>query len=430
MQDLAGDVAGTFGGEEEDGLRDVLDRARPAVVGGGDQPLPALVAEPAVDGAARVERLREGFAGVPVLDIHGDPDHNRSVFTAAAAQGDAGRRPGRRAAAAVEEIDLNAHDGLHPCVGALDVMPVVHLDDERRGAACAEVLTAAARVGDELEVPVFLYGELATRPEHRERADLRRGGWRGLAERMERGELVPDFGPPRAHPTAGAVLATARPPLVAFNVDLDSDDVELARAIAAAIRESAPGGLPGVRAIGLMLEERGRAQVSTNVHDHRATPLAAMVEAVRARAPVAEAELVGLAPEAAFEGFPEDVPLRGFDPERHLIENALRSISCMAQTKKKRSRKHRGTPAGTIERCGPARQRGQDQGQGRPQAGRARAPDGADEPPAHLARLREPRRHRRRRLRGAGGRCLRPRARSRAPPWRCSCSCSTSRSGT
>jgi len=203
---------------------------------------------------------------------------------------------------------------------------VVHLDDERRGAACAEALTAAARVGGELEVPVFLYGQLATRPEHRERAGLRRGGRHALAARIETGELVPDFGPARAHPTAGAVLATARPPLVAFNVDLESDDAELAKAIAADIRESAPGGLAGVRAIGLPLAGRGRAQVSTNVHDHRATSLAEVVEAVRARAPVAETELVGLAPAAALEGFPSDVPLRDFDPALHLIENALRSL--------------------------------------------------------------------------------------------------------
>ena len=274
---------------------------------------------------ARVERLREGFAGVRVLDTHSDPDHNRLVFTAAAPQGALADALVALAGAAVHEIDLNGHSGLHPCVGALDVMPVVHLDDARRGAACAEVIAAAARVGAELDLPVFLYGQLATRPEHRERADLRRGDWRALAARMESGELAPDFGPPRAHPTAGAVLATARPPLVAFNVDLDSDDVELARSVAAQIRESAPGGLAGVRAIGLQLADRGRAQVSTNVHDHRATSLAGVVEAVRSRAPVAEAELVGLAPSAAFDGFPADVPLRDFDPERHLIENALRS---------------------------------------------------------------------------------------------------------
>jgi glutamate formiminotransferase/glutamate formiminotransferase/formiminotetrahydrofolate cyclodeaminase len=249
------------------------------------------------------------------------------VFTLAAPQGALADALVRGAATAVARIDLNVHSGLHPCVGALDVMPVVYLDDRRRGAACAEALTAAARVGGELALPVFLYGQLATRPEHRERADLRRGGWRALAERMESGELVPDFGPARAHPTAGAVLATARPPLLAFNVDLATDDVELAREVAAAIRESAPGGLPGVRAIGLILADRGRAQVSTNVHDHQATSLAQVVEAVRTRAPVAEAELVGLAPAAALEGFPPDVPLMGFDPALHLIENALRSLS-------------------------------------------------------------------------------------------------------
>ena len=137
---------------------------------------------------------------------------------------------------------------------------------------------------------------------------------------------MPDFGPPRPHPTAGVTLAAARPPLIAFNVDLASDDLELARRIAAEIRE-AGGGLPGVRAIGLYLEDRGRAQVSTNVHDFRAHPAARRGRRrCAARAEVAEAELVGLAPEAAFEGFPEDVPLRGFSPERHLLENALRSL--------------------------------------------------------------------------------------------------------
>jgi glutamate formiminotransferase len=178
----------------------------------------------------------------------------------------------------------------------------------------------------ELEVPVILYGELATKPEHRERAWLREGGPERLAERIANGEIRPDFGPARAHPTAGVTLATARPPLVAFNVDLASDDVELAKRIAADIRES-DGGLPGVRAIGLYLDDRKRAQVSTNVHDHTVTPLKAIVEAVQAKAPVAEAELVGLAPRAAFEGFPQDVPLRNFNPERHLLENALRSLA-------------------------------------------------------------------------------------------------------
>jgi glutamate formiminotransferase/glutamate formiminotransferase/formiminotetrahydrofolate cyclodeaminase len=275
--------------------------------------------------AALLSRLGDAFAPARCLDVHSDPDHGRSVFTLAARQGELARGLVAGARAVVEAVDLGRGAGLHPHVGALDVMPVVYLDDERRGAACAEVLTAAGLIGDELGVPVFLYGELATDPAHAERANLRRGGPAGLAERMEQGELRPDFGPARVHPTAGAVLAAARPPLVAFNVDLATDDVELARAVAGEIRETGPAGLPGVRAIGLMLDDRGRAQVSTNVHDHRVTPLAAVVEAVRARAPMAEAELVGLAPRAAFDGFPADVPLRGFDPGRHLIENALRS---------------------------------------------------------------------------------------------------------
>jgi glutamate formiminotransferase len=127
-------------------------------------------------------------------------------------------------------------------------------------------------------------------------------------------------------PAAGAVLVAARPPLVAFNVDLATDDLALAREIAHGLRDAGGGeGFPGVRAIGMSLPHRGRAQVSMNVEDHRAAPLAQLVEAVRRRAEVAEAELVGLAPAAALEGFPDDVPLRGFEPERHVVENALRS---------------------------------------------------------------------------------------------------------
>nr|MDQ3588559.1 glutamate formiminotransferase [Actinomycetota bacterium] len=187
-------------------------------------------------------------------------------------------------------------------------------------------LTAAGLIGEELAVPVVLYGELATRAEQRRRADLRAGGWEGLGARLVSGDVVPDYGPRRPHPTAGAVLAAARPPLVAFNVDLESDDLQLAQRIAVGLRES-QGGLPGVRALGLLLPDRGRAQVSTNVEDHRLTPLREVVEAVRAQAAVAEAELVGLAPKAAFERFPEDVPLRGFSPERHLIEHVLRGLA-------------------------------------------------------------------------------------------------------
>jgi glutamate formiminotransferase / 5-formyltetrahydrofolate cyclo-ligase len=289
---------------------------------------PLLLAVPNIsegEDHAVLEAIERGFEPARFLDLHVDPDHGRAVFTLAARQGDLAWALLGGARAASERIDVRRHRGLHPYVGAVDIMPVVYLDQDRRGAACAEAVTAAALVGEELEIPVFLYGELATRPEHEERAFVRRGGPDGLAQRMATGELVPDYGPRRPHPTAGAVLVGARPPLVAFNLDLATDDVELARRIAATLRESG-GGLPGVRAIGLFLAGRGCAQVSTNVHDHRAAPLREIVERVRARAEIAETELVGLAPEAAFEGFPPDVAIRGFSPERHLLENALRAL--------------------------------------------------------------------------------------------------------
>jgi glutamate formiminotransferase/glutamate formiminotransferase/formiminotetrahydrofolate cyclodeaminase len=209
----------------------------------------------------------------------------------------------------VKRIDLTTHSGDHPHVGAIDVAPVVYLDEARRGAACAEALTAAALMADELELPVFLYGELA---EGRERAEIRKGG---LPNLIERG-LVPDFGPHAIDPRRGAVLVAARPPLVAFNIDLVTDDVALAKRIASELRESG-GGLPGVRAIGLHLPGRGRAQVSTNVHDYRSAPLAELVRLVEEHTEIAGLELVGLAPQAALEGLGED----GF----RSIENALGS---------------------------------------------------------------------------------------------------------
>ena len=295
---------------------------------------------------ATIERLAGAFGGLRLLDVHSDPDHGRSVLTLAGEQADVAEGLLAGAREAVAAIDLRGHEGLHPHVGAIDVAPVVYLDPADRGAATAAALTTAALIGDELALPVFLYGALAR---GRERAEVRAGGLESLVERMRSCELVPDYGPHEPHPTAGAMLVTARPPLVAFNLDLDTDDVELAREIAAGLRE-AGGGPAGVRAIGLFLPARGRAQVSMNVHDPRAVPLAELVARVRERAPVAEAELVGLAPRAAFDGFPDDLPLRGFDPERHLIEEALASIDVVAQTKRKR--KHRGTPAGTIEARG------------------------------------------------------------------------------
>ncbi|UGS37144.1 hypothetical protein [Capillimicrobium parvum] len=248
-------------------------------------------------------------AGARVLDVHADPDHHRSVFTLAAAPG---RLAGALVAGAgeiVRMLDVREHPGIHPHVGALDVAPVVHLDEARRGPAVAEALVLADRIGHELEVPVFLYGALGG---GRTRAEIRRGGIDALTERMRTGELVPDYGPLEPHPTAGATLVAARPPLIAFNLELAPPaTLDDAKRIAADIREGGAHGLPGLRAIGLTLAARENvAQVSMNVEDHLALPLANVVEAVRAHAPIAEAEIIGLPPEAAFAGFPEDLAVR------------------------------------------------------------------------------------------------------------------------
>ncbi|HWC25874.1 MAG TPA: hypothetical protein VG474_04755 [Solirubrobacteraceae bacterium] len=260
-----------------------------------------------------------GSAGARLLDVHSDPDHHRTVYTLAGDTEQVVSALVAGARACIERIDLRSERGGHPHVGALDVAPVVHLDDARRGPACAAALVAGEELG-RAGLPVFLYGVLA---DGRSRAQIRRGGLRALSERVTTGEIAPDFGPPRIDPRVGAVLVAARAPLVAFNVELAPPaTVEEARTIAALIREGGAEGLSGVRAIGLDLPARaGVAQVSTNVEDHRAVPLADVVAAIARHADVAGCELVGLAPEAAFAGFPDDVPVRN----RRTVEQALSS---------------------------------------------------------------------------------------------------------
>lgn len=264
---------------------------------------------------------REGGAGaVHLLDVHSDPDHHRTVHTLAGPAGTLAEAVAAGAAVAVARLDVRSHPGSHPHVGAIDVAPFVHLDDARRGAACAEALVAGELLGA-LGLPVLLYGALAG---GRTRAQLRRGGPEALARRLASGELRADFGPQALHPTAGAVLVGARPPLIAFNVELEPPaGLEDARRIAALVRDGGAEGLPGLRAIGLTLPARaGVAQVSMNVEDHVAVPLAAVVAAVARHAAVSGTELVGLAPAAAFDGFPADVPVRG----RRTVAEALEAV--------------------------------------------------------------------------------------------------------
>jgi glutamate formiminotransferase/glutamate formiminotransferase/formiminotetrahydrofolate cyclodeaminase len=291
--------------------------------------MPPLLAVPNVSEGRderRLDLLQGAFTrGARLLDRHSDADHGRSVFTLAGEPGALTEALAAGAEEAIENIDMRAYSGAHPAIGALDVCPVVWFDPATRDRARTEAVAVAAQIGG-LGVPVFLYGELARDPGRAERAYFRNGGLPELWLRMESGELQPDFGPELPHPTAGATLVTARPPLAAFNVELDSGDVEVARSVAAGLRE-AGGGLRGVRAIGLLLSS-GRAQVSTNIHDPLAVPLGAVVERVRELAaplgarPV-EAELVGLIPQAALAGYPDDVPMRAFDPRQHVIEARL-----------------------------------------------------------------------------------------------------------
>jgi glutamate formiminotransferase len=265
-----------------------------------------------------------------LLDCHSDRLHGRTVLTLAGRAG--GLRDSLVAGArvAIEELDLGAHAGAHPRIGVLDVAPIVFPDERAAAPASALARELGARLGD-LGLPVFLYGDLAASEERRERHHFRRGGIEALRERMAAGELVPDFGPATPHASAGAVLTTARRPLAAFNVEVDRLTLGQGRELAAALRE-AGGGLPGVRALAIQLDD-GRVQISTNVHDPVALPLAEVVAEVdRLAEPLGgrteAAELIGLVPAAALAGYPyDDVPIRGFEPAERTIEARLRSLA-------------------------------------------------------------------------------------------------------
>jgi glutamate formiminotransferase len=270
--------------------------------------------------AATIDAIRAALsADARVLDVHADADHNRSVFTIV------GSAPGLVAAlvagvaCARERIDLRTHEGAHPRVGAADVVPIVPIRPVDMPAAVATARDVARRLGEE-GVPVFLYGESGG---GRGPAYFRRGGLGGLRRRVAAGEIEPDFGPRELGERGGATLVGARRPLVAFNVDLRGVTVEVAREIAATIRERG-GGFPGVRALGLELPRAGRVQVSMNVEDWEAAALHEIVarielEAAARGAEVAGSELVGLMPAgAAAAAAGSALRIAGFDASRVL----------------------------------------------------------------------------------------------------------------
>ena len=249
-----------------------------------------------------IAALTEAITSVPIalLDVSSDADHNRTVITFAGELDQVAEAMFRGVRAAAARIDLSQHQGVHPRMGAVDVIPFVPLRDISL-AACADLARAfGQRVGDELGIPVYLYEAAATRPERVNLADVRRGGYELLRTAITTPERAPDFGP--AHiGSAGAVAIGARGPLIAFNAFLDTDDVNIAQEIALAIRESG-GGLPYLKALGLLVA--GQAQVSMNVIDFRRTPLFTIMQALRAEADkhhtaITHTELVGLIPEAA-----------------------------------------------------------------------------------------------------------------------------------
>jgi glutamate formiminotransferase / 5-formyltetrahydrofolate cyclo-ligase len=257
-----------------------------------------------LDVVDRLAAAIEAGPGIFLLDRTSDASHNRSVFTMAGEHDAVSDALERLVAASLHEIDMDSHTGEHPRIGAVDVIPFVPLATTTMDD-CVELARAfGERIADRFDLPVFLYARAATRAERVKLADVRRGQYEGLKLEIDQAGRSPDFGPARMHPSGGAVAVGARPFLIAYNINLDSPDVDLAKRIARRVRESG-GGLPYVQANGFWIEELGRAQVSMNVLDFASTPLWLVWDTVRDIAAedgvgLAESELIGLAPLGAF----------------------------------------------------------------------------------------------------------------------------------
>jgi glutamate formiminotransferase len=272
---------------------------------------------------ALAEAIRAG--GSLLLDYSADPSHHRSVYTIAGDADAVERSLLQLVGTAVARIDLRTHRGVHPRIGAVDVVPLIPL----AGSTMEDCIELSHRVGraiaDTFDIPVYLYEHSATRPERSRLESIRRGNFEELARKMSHADWTPDYGPSTPHPTAGATVVGARMPLIAYNVNLDSTDLAAAKAIAAALRESS-GGLPCVKALGLPLLHRNVAQVSMNLTDFRRTSVQTAFAAVEREAAahgvrVLESELIGLIPAAALEGTSaERLKLTGFTRSQILEE--------------------------------------------------------------------------------------------------------------
>lgn len=266
--------------------------------------------------------------GCGLLHTTSDADHNRSVLTLAGSPEGIEEAAFRLAQTAKQVIDLTVHRGKHPRMGAMDVLPFVPLQEMTTDECVAMSKRVAARIWSELQVPSFLYEDSAASPSHRNLADCRRGEFEGMNEKMQLPEWAPDYGERCVHPTAGIIAIGARMPLIAFNVNLDTDDLELAKHIAKAVRESS-GGLPCCKALGIFLEQRSIAQVSMNMVNFEVTPLYAAYDRIRELAQaegvgILGSELIGMSPaRALLDCAAHYLKLEDFDPQKQVLELRL-----------------------------------------------------------------------------------------------------------
>lgn len=267
-------------------------------------------------------------AGVTLLDYSSDPSHNRTVITFLGEPTAVAAAAFALTKAARDHIDLTQHKGEHPRMGAVDVIPFVPVKGITMEECVEYSKQLARRIGEELEIPVFLYENSASAPHRKNLAAIRKGQFEGMAEKVLEDKWCPDFGGARIHPTAGVVAVGARPPLVAYNINLNTADVSVANRIAKIIRESS-GGLRAVKALGVYLEDRNLAQVSINMCDFRQTPLYRVMELVRIEAArygvqVIGSEIIGLAPmDALIESAAYYLQLEDFKTNDQVLENRL-----------------------------------------------------------------------------------------------------------
>ena len=287
--------------------------------------------------AAMADAIR-GVAGVRLLDYSSDASHNRSVLTLAGDAQGVERAVLALFERAVADIDLRTHQGEHPRLGAVDVVPLVPIDGVTM-AACVELARkVAAAVADRFQLPVYLYEEAASNPARKNLEDIRRGEFEGLAAKMATPGWAPDFGPATPHPSAGATVIGARMPLIAYNINLATNRLDVAKKIAAAIRQSS-GGYRFVKAMGITLADRGIVQVSMNLTNYEKTPIFRVFETVKREAErygvaILESEIVGLVPAAALMSAAEFyLRLEGFKSDQ-VLETKLRTLNSQGRTLK------------------------------------------------------------------------------------------------